>query len=79
MADPIGASPGQPSDANSSGLTNSYTNIPDQAVDAQSDRVIPRQVQTGDTRGELTIKGLIRIVDDNGDPRLILGYKKDGF
>lgn len=37
------------------------------------------KVQTGDTRGDLTIKGLIRIVDTNGTIRLIMGYRKGAF
>jgi hypothetical protein len=47
----------------------------------QSDlsKVIPRQIGTGNNRGEMTIKGLIRVVDSQGNVRLILGYKKGAF
>ena len=48
---------------------------------SQSDisRVLPRQTSTGMTRGEQTIKGLIRIADSNGTVRMIMGFKKDSF
>ena len=77
--DPLGKSPGQPSDLSSTGLTNDYTNIADVPIDALSDRVQPRQIPTGDTRGEQTIKGLIRVVDSTGEVRMIMGYKEGAF
>lgn len=42
-------------------------------------RVLPRQLSTGSNRGELTVNGLIRITDNTGTTRLIMGYKKDAF
>ena len=57
-ADPLGKSPGQPSDLSSLGLSNGYTDIPDIAVDAIADRVQPRQVATGVTRGTWRISNI---------------------
>jgi len=37
------------------------------------------KVQTGDSRGELTIKGLIRIVNSDGVVLLIMGFKRETF
>lgn len=52
-----------------------------QGVSLQSiqERVIPRQVSTGNNRGEMTIKGLIRVVDTNTKPLIIFGYKPGAF
>ncbi len=57
----------------------SYNNIRDVPLDSLQDRVAPRQVGTGNNRGEMTIKGLIRVVDTDGTVRMIFGYKKDAF
>lgn len=43
------------------------------------ERIAPRQISTGNNRGEMTVKGLIRVVDTDGSVRLILGYKKGAF
>ncbi len=56
-----------------------YNNIRDVPLDSLQDRVAPRQVGTGNNRGEMTIKGLIRIVDTNTTIRMIMGYKKEEF
>ena len=46
----------------------------------QSYNFVPAyKVQTGESRGELTIKGIIRVVDSDGTVRLILGYKPEAF
>lgn len=56
---------------------------PTQSFDGQSDQsygFLPTyKVQTGDTRGDLTVKGLIRVVDNDGTIRLIMGYRKSAF
>jgi len=57
----------------------SYNNIPYVSLESLQDRVQPRQVGTGNNRGEMTIKGLIRVVDRNQVVRLILGYKVGEF
>lgn len=54
-------------------------NISSVSLASLQDRIAPRQVGTGNNRGEMTIKGLIRVVDTDGSIRLILGYKKDEF
>lgn len=54
-------------------------NISGVSLASIQDRIIPRQVSTGNNRGELTIKGLIRVVDTNQTIRMIMGYKKDAF
>jgi hypothetical protein len=52
-----------------------------QGVSLQSiqERVIPRQVSTGNNRGEMTVKGLIRVVDTNSKPMIAMGYKPGAF
>lgn len=54
-------------------------NIADVSLESIQQRVLPRQVSTGNNRGEMTVKGLIRVVDTDGSIRLILGYKKNAF
>lgn len=49
--DAFGASVGKLDDLASSGLKNDFNNIPNNDVFGQSDRVQPRQVATGVTRG----------------------------
>ena len=44
-----------------------------------TDRVLPRQVSTGNSRGDLIVKGRILVVDDSGTVRMDLGYDKDAF
>ena len=66
MSDPIGKSPGQPVDLNSVGLKNGYTDIPDQSVDAQSDRIIPRQMQSGFLRGTQAVGSQDLVIDSSG-------------
>lgn len=56
-----------------------YNNIRDVPLDSLQDRVAPRQVGTGNNRGEMTVKGLIRVVDTNTTVKVILGYKKASF
>ena len=58
---------------------SSYNNIRDVSLESLQERVAPRQVGTGNNRGEMTVKGLIRVVDTDTTVRLILGYKKDTF
>jgi hypothetical protein len=52
-----------------------------QGVSLQSiqERVIPRQVSTGSNRGEMTVKGLIRIVDTDSSVKMIMGFKPGAF
>lgn len=67
--DPIGKSPGQPSDLNSMGLRNDYTDISDQSVDAIASRVVPRQVQSGFMRGTQAV-GSQDLVIDSANKRI---------
>lgn len=64
-----------------SDLKNDFNTIPNNDIESiiDSNRVIPRQIGTGDNRGEMTIKGLIRVIDTDGTIRLIIGYKKEAF
>lgn len=39
----------------------------------------PYKVQTGNTRGDLRVKGVITIVDEQNVIRLIMGFKKSAF
>ncbi len=82
MSDPLGADPGKVNDLASSGLTNGYTDIPDQSVEAIADRVAPRQVATGMTRGiqQLGSEKVYSdggnnqiIVEDSNEPRVLMG------
>jgi hypothetical protein len=54
-------------------------NIRDVSLESMQERIAPRQIATGNNRGEMTIKGLIRVVDTDTTVRLILGYKKGSF
>lgn len=64
-------------------INNSNKTTPSQSYSGQEDQSYgftpAYKVQTGDSRGELTVKGLIRVVDSNGTVRLILGYKPEAF
>lgn len=57
----------------------SLSNIYDVPLSALQDRVAPRQVGTGNNRGEMTVKGLIRVVDTDTTVRLVMGYRKETF
>ena len=59
--------------------SGSYNNIRDVSLESLQERVAPRQVGTGNNRGEMTVKGLIRVVDTDTTVRLVLGYKRDTF
>lgn len=57
-----------------------YNNVPVVPVESNTvDRVLPRQVSTGNSRGDLIVKGRILVVDDSGTVRMDLGYDKDQF
>lgn len=58
--DPTGAPAGKLSDPGTSGLTNEFSTIADQSVDAISNRVLPRQTTSGVTRGTQ------RFISDDG-------------
>jgi hypothetical protein len=71
MPGELGASAGEVSDLSSASLNGDYPTIADQAVDAQTSRVQPRQVATGVTRGTQ------RIVNTDGS-YVTLGEIPDG-
>ena len=54
-------------------------NISGVSLTSIQDRVIPRQVSTGSNRGEMTVKGIIRVIDTNQVTRIMMGYKKGAF
>lgn len=57
-----------------------YPSVPEVPIESNVvDRVLPRQVSTGNSRGDLIVKGRILVVDDNGTTRMELGYDKDAF
>lgn len=64
-------------------INNSNKTTPSQSYSGQEDQSYgftpPYKIQTGDSRGELTIKGLIRVVDTAGTVRLIMGFKPASF
>jgi hypothetical protein len=55
------------------------TNVIPSVVDPVQTRIAPRTVGTGSNRGELIIKGLIKVVDTNNNTMIMLGYKKESF
>jgi len=57
----------------------SMNNIQGVTLQSIQERVIPRQVSTGNNRGETTVKGSYRVVDANGIPRVMIGYKKNSL
>lgn len=60
--------------------TQEYPSIPDVPLTADATgRVLPRQVSTGNSRGDMIVKGRILVVDDGGTTRMVLGYQKDAF
>ena len=59
--------------------TVSYNNIREVSLESLQQRIIPRQVTTGVTRGEQQIRGTIAVVDTSGTKRLLMGYKKGAF
>ena len=62
-------------------VSNTLHNV--DAVDvyrqAEQMRVMPRQLSTGSSRGEMTVKGRIAVTDDNGDVRVSIGYNDGNF
>jgi hypothetical protein len=56
-----------------------YNNIQNVSLESMQQRVIPRQVTTGLTRGEQQIRGTIAVVDSTGTKRLLMGYKRGAF
>lgn len=54
-------------------------NIRGVSLESIQQRVAPRQVSTGSNRGETTIRGSYRVVDTNGVPRVVIGYKKNAL
>lgn len=57
----------------------SLNTVRDVSLESIQERVAPRQVGTGNNRGEMTIKGLIRVVDTDTTIRLVMGYRKETF
>lgn len=55
------------------------SNVTPSVVDPIQTRIAPRTVGTGANRGELIVKGLIKVVDTNNNTMIMLGYKKDSF
>jgi len=56
-----------------------YPREPNKNEDTSANFTPPYKVATGDTRGDLRIKGVITIADTDNTIRLVMGFKKDGF
>lgn len=56
-----------------------HYSIADVPLESMQERLAPRQIATGNNRGEMTIKGLIRVVDTDTTVRLVLGYRRESF
>jgi hypothetical protein len=65
--------------SSSSQPKTSMNDIPDVPLESLQERVAPRQVATGNNRGEMTVRGLIRVVNTDTVPILIMGYKEGQF
>jgi hypothetical protein len=59
--------------------TGQMNNIQTVSLASLQERVAPRHIATGNNRGEMTVKGLIRVVDTDSSVRLIMGFKKGAF
>lgn len=55
------------------------TNIQDVTLESMQERIAPRQLGTGNNRGEMTVRGLVRVVNTGTKPIIILGYKEGQF
>lgn len=62
-------------------LSESFPTVQDYSIEAvaQQSRVIPRQVSTGQTRGEQQVKGNWTVTDQKGVVRIVMGYQPNGF
>lgn len=65
--------------SSSSQPKSSLNNIRDVSLESMQERLAPRQIATGNNRGEMTVKGLIRVVDTDTTVRLVMGYRKETF
>lgn len=61
--------------------TTKMNNISSVSLYDLQERVAPRQISTGNNRGEMTIKGLIRVVDTTNNNKVVvmMGYSKGSF
>lgn len=61
--------------------SNTLANIPEVNVydGEEQQRVMPRQLATGATRGQQRIDGLWVVTDKNGTVRLMMGYQQGAF
>lgn len=71
MADFFGAPTGKQTDPSAEGLKNEFTTVPNQDIEIESNRVIPRQVTSG------VLRGTQRIVNTDGST-ITLGVLPDG-
>lgn len=65
--------------SSSSQPKSSLNTIRDVSLESIQECLAPRQIATGNNRGEMTIKGLIRVVDTDTTVRLVMGYKQESF
>lgn len=76
MSGVLGADPGTETGLDSTDFSNTFATIPDQSIDSVADRVIPRQVQSGVTRGAQVVVGA------SGVPQVLSGNQStfgEGF
>jgi hypothetical protein len=71
MSGELGTSPGAVDNLAANNLMNGYANIPDVPVDASTDRIIPRQVSSGTTRGIQQL-GSTQVYSDGGNNQIIV-------
>ncbi len=65
-----------------SGVVNSFNTIDSVNIydKSEQNRVEPRQVSTGMTRGQQEVQGTLIVRDNtNGVVRVVIGYEENGF
>lgn len=62
-------------------LTKGFAQIDDTNIDniAEQTQLAPRQVRTGELRGDQQIRGLIKVEDRSGRTVVMMGYSPGSF
>lgn len=66
---------------NKTKLTKGFAEIDDTNIDniAEQTQLAPRQVRTGEMRGDQQVRGLINTVDRSGRTVVMMGYSPGSF
>lgn len=62
-------------------LSSGFATIDDTNIDniAQQNQIAPRQVRTGEMRGDQQVRGLIKVEDRSGRIVMMFGYSPGAF